>query len=253
MSTTNTTQTQTAANPLRATLMTLASESLANNGADSHVNAAQEFAKLATKAPYGELLTELTRAETRSMVALEDGDEQTAATLNEARLYALSALEARDMDLKAAIARDGIKTLTGKGQPFAGKGKLAPEGKFLTVPYDAALFGRIPNWGVKLETVKGEHRLTLVGKGGKTSYTGTKRIETGLADLATVPARLDALRAELGFSDLDAYGDFVAECVTGTCAQQLLGIVNRADALRADGKPVTREALKPKKETAKSK
>lgn len=160
-------------------------------------------------------------------------------------------LRERDTAIRAKLQTEGIGYLTRKGQPFAGKGKLAPgkgklapEGKYLTVQYDANLFGRIPNWGVKQETIKGEHRLTVIGTGGKTAGDPVERLNAGIALLMATQSRIDALRAKLG-GITDAKFAELLDRFNGSDAQLILAILNRADAMTREGKPVTFETLRP--------
>lgn len=157
-----------------------------------------------------------------------------------------------------------LADLTRKNCAFAGCSLIKPDSdahpkkgdvkgrEFILVPFtkfDGATFATFANLDAVTLPKLGGFAIMLKGAGGKTAYEPAEQFARGMAEIASVQARMTALRAELGSPSDEVMGEVMAN-FTGTFAQRILATLNRADAIRASGGKVTRENLKPEKKTA---
>jgi hypothetical protein len=213
-------------------------------------NGWESFSAAIGAIPYAELLKETRRAE---LLADEDTDMQGSANLL-AELLAVT-----DEDIRANVRTHGIGFLTRKNQPFAGKA-LAKNADYLAIPTNepriGELLARATNWGVKLQTVKGEYRLTVIGTGGKTSDAPADAFNAAIADVRALPARIDAIRAQLGVKGqplTDEQLGVIMARFKGSHVQCLVMLANRYDVMRTAKMPVTFDTLAPKADDARAK
>jgi hypothetical protein len=242
-------------NALRATIKQyaelLTDETRTAEMAKEFPNGWESFSSAIGYVPYAELLTELRRAE----LLAEDGD----ALLSECATLCAELLAERDEEIRANVRTHGIAYLTRKGQPFAGK-PLAKDAEYLVVPVTepkiGELLARATSWGVKLQTVKGEYRLTVIGSGGRTSDSPAEAFSTAYADVRALPARIDAIRAQLGTAGkplTDEQLGVIMARFKGSHVQCLLALANRYDVMTGAGSRVTFETLAPKNDDARAK
>lgn len=156
-----------------------------------------------------------------------------------------------------------LEELTLKGASFAGKsiktGEKGPvkDRRYIGIPFsefNGAEFAKYAN--LDLETLKTEFAIMLKGKGGRTSDGPEEAFSAATAYFATVPARINTIRAKLGTSGkplTDAqFGELMAR-FKGSHVQALLAVINRYDVMTGAGSRVTFETLAPKNDDARAK
>ena len=150
-----------------------------------------------------------------------------------------------------------LAELTRKGGPFAGCAIVTPESAthhgrgdvknkvYLLVPFarfNGEAFARYAN--LDATTLPAGFAITIKGHGGKVAKDAGEAFRTGYGELAAIPAKIDALRAELGNCSDDTLGELMRE-FSRAYREAIVKMIARADVLRANGVTVTVDTLKP--------
>lgn len=159
----------------------------------------------------------------------------------------------------ATITVTNLAELTRKGNAFAGCSLIKTDStrhpskgdvkgrEFILVPFakfDGASFANFANLDAVTLPKLGGFAVMLKGTGGKTAKDDGEAFRLGFAELATIPAKVDALRAELGNCSDDTLGELMRE-FSKAYREAIVKMLARADVLRASGVKITRDTLKP--------